>query len=135
MPGIDCLTSFSDWLLVQNGNTTGLSNQKDTILRFLRNGRNLAAYTHVDVLFQAYFTALLVLGTIGAPVNPGNPYATSKVENGFCTFGGPDFAATVGEVAARALDKGVVPEVVRATSVLARWGSRATPTSYRATWS
>jgi hypothetical protein len=58
----------------------------------------------VDVLYQAYFTALLVLGTIGAPLNPGNPYIGSTTENGFGTFGGPDFAATLGEVATKALD-------------------------------
>jgi len=57
------------------------------------------------VLYQAYFVALLVLGTLKAPLNPGNPYVGSKTQNGFSTFGGPDFAATVGEVAARALDK------------------------------
>jgi hypothetical protein len=57
------------------------------------------------VLYQAYFTALLVLGTLKAPLNPGNPYVGSKTQNGFDTFGGPDFAATVGEVAARALHR------------------------------
>lgn len=104
VPNVEYMTSFADWLTVQNGNTTGLKNQVDPVLRYLRNGRDLAAYTHVDVLYQAYFTALLVLGTIGAPLNPGNPYIGSKTENGFSTFGGPDFAATVGEIAARALN-------------------------------
>jgi hypothetical protein len=39
----------------------------------------------------------------GAPLNPGNPYNNSRTENGFGTFGGPDFAATLGEVATKAL--------------------------------
>ena len=56
------------------------------------------------MLYQAYFTAFLVLSTIGAPLNPGNPYVGSKTENGFGTFGGPDFAATLAEVAAKALN-------------------------------
>jgi hypothetical protein len=103
LPGIDYMTAFADWLAVQNGNVTGLSNQIDPQLRFLRNGRDLAAWTHVDVLFQAYFVAFLVLNTIHAPVNPGNPYIGSRTENGFGTFGGPDFAATLTEVATRAL--------------------------------
>ena len=104
LPDIDYMTSFTDWLTVQNGNVTGAKNQIDPQVRYARAGRDLAAFTHVDVLYQAYFTAFLVLGTIGAPVNPGNPYVHSKTENGFGTFGGPDFAATLAEVATRALN-------------------------------
>ena len=108
LPDIDYMaespTGFADWLTVQDGNVTGLQNQIDPDLRYRRNGRDLAAFTHVDVLYQAYFTALLVLGTIGAPVNPGNPYVGSTTENGFGTFGGPDFAATLAEVAVKALN-------------------------------
>jgi len=37
-------------------------------------------------------------------LNPGNPYIGSKTENGFGTFGGPDFTATLGEVATKALN-------------------------------
>jgi hypothetical protein len=58
----------------------------------------------VDVLYQAYFTAFLVLNTIGAPVNPGNPYVGSTRENGFGTFGGPDFSGAIAEVACKALN-------------------------------
>ena len=104
LPNIDYMDNFADWLTVQNGDVTGLHNQVDPQLRYRHNGRDLAAFTHVDVLYQAYFTALLVLGTIGAPVNPGNPYVGSKTENGFGTFGGPDFAGTLGEVATKALN-------------------------------
>jgi hypothetical protein len=104
LPSIDYMTSFADWLTVQNGNSTGLKNQADPTLRYARNGRDLAAFTHVDVLYQAYFVAFLVLNSIGAPVNPGNPYIGSKTENGFGTFGGPDFAGTLTEVAAKALN-------------------------------
>jgi hypothetical protein len=104
LPDIDYMTSFADWLTVQDGNVTGLHNQIDPQLRYQRNGRDLSAYTHVDVLYQAYFTALLVLGTIGAPLNPGNPYIGSTTENGFGTFGGPDFAGTLTEVATKALN-------------------------------
>ena len=108
LPDIDYMaespTGFADWLTVQNGNVTGLKNQIDPQLRYARNGRDLSAYTHIDVLYQAYFTALLVLGTIGAPLNPGNPYIGSKSENGFGTFGAPDFAGTLTEVATKALN-------------------------------
>jgi hypothetical protein len=104
VPNIDYMTSFSDWLTVQNGGVTGLKNQVDPVLRYPRLGRDLAAYTHVDVLYQAYFTALLVLGSIGAPLNPGNPYLGSRCENGFGTFGAPDFAGTLAEVSTKALN-------------------------------
>jgi hypothetical protein len=104
LPNIDYMTSFGDWLTVQNGNSTGQQTQVDPVLRYRRDGRDLATFTRVDVLYQAYFTALLVLAGIGAPLNPGNPYVGSKTENGFGTFGGPDFAGTLTEVAAKALN-------------------------------
>jgi len=103
-PDIDYGTDFTEWLNIQDGRDTGLRNQIDPQLRYRRNGRDLAAFTHVDVLYQAYFTAFLVLAGINAPLNPGNPYNNSKTENGFGTFGGPDFAATLGEVATKALN-------------------------------
>jgi len=103
--GLDYMTDLATWSDVQNGISTGISNVTDPIHRYLHNGRGLAAYTHVDVLFQAYFTAFLVLQSIGTPLNPGIPYATSKTQNGFGTFGGPDFAATLGTVAKIALNE------------------------------
>jgi hypothetical protein len=103
LPGQDFMTTFSDWLTVQNGGSTGLSPQMDSQLRYARDGRDWAASTHVDVAYQEYFVALLALQSIGAPLNPGNPYNKSRTQVGFGTFGGPDFAATLAEVATRAL--------------------------------
>jgi hypothetical protein len=105
LPGIDYMTDLITWSNVQNGLGTGFQNQPDPQPRYACNGRGLAAYTHTDVLYQAYFTAFLVLNTLGVPLNPGNPYVNSKTENGFCTFGGPDIAASLGEIAARALNR------------------------------
>ena len=103
--GVDYMYDTGTFLQVQNGQSTGLNLQTDPTRRYLHDGRGLGAWTHADVLFQAYLVALLVLGTVKAPVNPGNPYVGSKTQNGFSTFGGPDFAAAMGECAARALDK------------------------------
>ena len=64
------MTTFSDWLTVQNGNATGLTNQLDPQLRFVHSGRDLAAWTHTDVLYQAYFVAYLVLNTIRGTLEP-----------------------------------------------------------------
>nr|MBA3916697.1 vanadium-dependent haloperoxidase [Terriglobales bacterium] len=104
-PGQEFMTDTDTFLQVQNGVSTGKTLQFDAVSRYLYNGRGLAAYTHVDVLYQAYFTGLLVLGTLGVPANPGNPYLNSTKQNGFSTFGGPDYTAAVGEIAARALNK------------------------------
>jgi hypothetical protein len=102
-PNIDFLTTFADFLTVQSGGSTGQQPQEDPTLRYMRNGRDFSAWSHVDVLYQGYFVALLVLASIGAPLNAGNPYTNSKTQVGFGTFGGPDIAATLAEVATRAL--------------------------------
>ena len=52
---------------MQNGNFTGSENQTDPVLRYRRNGRDLAAMTHVDMLYQEYFVAYLVLATMLRP--------------------------------------------------------------------
>jgi hypothetical protein len=105
LPDIDYMTDTTTFLEVQNGISTGLTNQVDPVQRYLHDGRGLGAYTHVDVLYQAYFTAYLVIAGLKFPVNPGNPYNGSKTQNGFGTFGGPDCGAAQGEVAARALNR------------------------------
>ena len=101
--GSNYMTSVSEYQLVQNGGDSGRSLAFDPIPRYLRNGRDLAAYTHVDVLYQGYFVAFLVLAGLGAAPNPGNPYIGSITQKGFGTLGGPDAAATIGELATRAL--------------------------------
>ncbi len=101
--GIDFMMDFPSWLTVQNGGSIGQSLQFDPTPRYLRNGRDFSAWTHVDVLYQGYLIAFLVLAGMGAHLNPGNPYVGSTTQDGFATFGGPDFAATIGEVATRAL--------------------------------
>src|ERR1019366_8942000 len=50
------------------------------------------------------FMAFLGLAGVGAPLNPGNPYNGSKSENGFGTFGGPEFAGALTAVATKALN-------------------------------
>jgi hypothetical protein len=102
--GIDYMTDPTTFQQVQNGIDTGLQLQLDPQPRYLHDGRGLATFTHVDVLYQAYFTAYLVLNTLGVPVNPGNPYHSSSTQNGFGTFGQPDFAATVAAIAGFALN-------------------------------
>jgi hypothetical protein len=101
--GSDYMTSVSEYMSMQTGNVPSRQLVFDPSFRFVRMGRDLAAYTHVDVLHQAYFVALLVLAGLGAPPNPGNPYIGSQTEHGFGTLGGPDAAGTIPEMATRAL--------------------------------
>lgn len=101
--GNDYMTVVNEFQLVQNGGDSRRQLAYDPTNRYLRNGRDLAAYTRVDVLYQAYFTAFLLMAEIGVPLNPGNPYLGSKTQKAFGTLGGPDAAATLAEMATRAL--------------------------------
>jgi hypothetical protein len=110
--GSDHMQSFDEWLAVQNGLVPGHQSFLGE-RRYLINGRDLSAWVHVDVLFQAYFNACLILitppdssdvgGGIGCPFNPGNPYIGSTTQDGFCTFGPPAAKAMMCEVASRCL--------------------------------
>jgi hypothetical protein len=117
-PNVDFGTTFAEWLDIQNGiQPTATLTPGGTF--FCRNGRDLSQYVHVDVLFQAYFVAFLVIAGGGYPVDGGNPYGTvldpgsgrpkvasaagSISQTGFGTFGGPAIATLVTEPATRAL--------------------------------
>jgi hypothetical protein len=104
LAGQDFVTDPITYQQVQNGIPTGANVALDPVPRYVTAGRDLGTFTRQDVLFQAYFTALLVLSTIGAPANPGNPYYSSTKQNGFGTFGGPDIAATLCAAARLALN-------------------------------
>ena len=99
---VDYMLDPTTFLQVQNGISTGLQLQPDTAV-YMHNGRGLSALTHADVLYQEYFTAYLILNSIGAAMNPGNPYNHSKTQNGFNTLGQPDIASTFAAVANEAL--------------------------------
>lgn len=100
--GRDYMTDFGTWLNVQRGHVQE-RDVYDPIPRYMRNARDLGEWVHVDVLFQGYFQAFLVLGALGAPVDDGNPYKQSANQIGFATFGGPHIATLLCEVATRAL--------------------------------
>src|SRR3989442_657082 len=104
LPGIDYMTDFSSWLKVQNGDGPFGSNAIDRQqLRYLRNGRDVSAWVHVDLLYQAYFMAMLWLLSSKAGFNTGNPYNSSQTQVGFGTFGAPHICALMTEVSAYAL--------------------------------
>ncbi|HVT16320.1 MAG TPA: vanadium-dependent haloperoxidase [Thermoanaerobaculia bacterium] len=114
LPGSDYLTRYDDWLAAQNG-APQFKVQYDPVRRYIRNGRDLAAYVRLDMVYQAYLAAFLILaqapdpgdvltgGGIACPNNSGNPYARSKTMGAACTFGAPHCMTLLAEVANRAL--------------------------------
>lgn len=104
--GSDWLTDYGSWLACRNGQGPFGANRYDPVRRYLRCGRDIGQYVHVDVLFEAYFNACLWLIDNGAPLSPTNPYLRSRTQTGFGTFGSPHIKSTLAEVASRAL-KGV----------------------------
>ncbi len=102
--GQNYMTDFNSWLAVQNGVAPSQGDIFDPIPRYMRNGRDIGQWVHIDVLFQGYFQAFLVMaGTIGATLDSGNPYNNSATQQGFGTFGGPHIATLLCEVSTRAL--------------------------------
>jgi hypothetical protein len=102
-PNVDYMTDQASWLAVQNGQGPFAQNQIEGNPQYMRNGRGLGAYVHIDVLFEAYFNACLVLVDRGAPLDANHPYAGSHTQVGFGTFGAPHLKTIVAEVSQRAL--------------------------------
>ena len=104
IPGDDYLTRYDDWLFAQNSRGhLNFPNRYDSTRRYVRNGRDLGEWVHIDVLFQAYFNAALILLGMKAPLDEANPYADSKTQCGFGTFGNPHIQSMVCAVASVAL--------------------------------
>ncbi|HKS10162.1 MAG TPA: vanadium-dependent haloperoxidase [Pyrinomonadaceae bacterium] len=101
-PGINYMTDFPTWLAVQRG-ASQPPDIFDPVARYMRNGRDIGQWVHIDVLFQAYFHAFLVLAGARAPFDNGNPYNGNPSQEGFGTFGGPHIATLLCEVSTRAL--------------------------------
>ena len=102
--GANYMTDFVSWLSVQNGVAPTTNDIFDPTPRYMRNGRDIGQWVHVDVLFQGYFQAFLVMaGTLGAAFDGGNPYSSSTTQASFATFGGPHIATLLCEVSTRAL--------------------------------
>jgi hypothetical protein len=118
VPGVDYMTEYPEWLAIQNGALPTRADQFDPVRRFIHDGRSVGQWVHIDVLFQAYFDACLIMITqaantasppfagpfgLGVPFNPGNPYNRSRTQEGFATFGAPMIKTLMCEVATRAL--------------------------------
>jgi len=100
--GMNYLTNFAPWLAVQNGQGPFAANVVSGT-SYIKNGRDLGAWVHSDITFQAYLFAAQWLLTHGAPFNPGNPYLAIKNQTGVQTFGSQHILDLLGEVSNRAL--------------------------------
>lgn len=101
-PGVDYMTDPAIWAAVQNGLPQGPDAFAPST-RYMISGRDIGQWVHVDVLWQAYFMACLVMDSIHVPLNETNPYNHSATQAGFATFGPPGIKTLLVEVATRAL--------------------------------
>lgn len=108
--GVDYMTSWEDWLDVQNGANLKGQDVFETALRFVTTPRDLATYVHFDALYQAYLNACLILlrrqhaqdrGLPEPNGAKGSKPATTR--DAFATFGGPHILNLVTETATRSL--------------------------------
>jgi hypothetical protein len=109
----DYMTIFADWLENQNGcNPANLTVPPATqaALRFIRDGRDLSHYVRLDILYQAFMVAGLILlngVTLNETTNPflfrfpfdeKNPYGprgSTPVQAAFASFGNPHIMTLV----------------------------------------
>ncbi len=115
----DFLTDFTSWLDVQNGCNPNLNIPFDNLgLTYIRDGRGIGQYVRLDVLYQAYFVAALILingitlnestspFVFRFPFDENNPYGqdgSTIVQGGFGQFGNPHLMTLVTEPSTRAL--------------------------------
>ena len=96
VPGVDYLTNYDDWLARQNGAPWG-PRLYDTTFRYMRNGRDLAAWVDTDPPLQAAYHALSILLQMGAPLDPANPYVSEITnQDAFTTFGPVEWFDLIG---------------------------------------
>ncbi len=119
----DFMTTFNEWLAVQNGTGVNLdyefeynpagytavgpgdpNEENGPAYRFIYTLRDMATYVHFDQLYQAYLNACILMLERGVPVDPGiGRFNNGPNQQGFAQFGGPHILSLVTEVATRAL--------------------------------
>ncbi|SKC89319.1 PAP2 superfamily protein [Maledivibacter halophilus] len=103
--GNNFMVSYDKWLDIQNGELPNSSITFDSPLRYIRNGRDLGQWVHVDFTYQSTLTACLVLLSFGSrALDPQNPYLNSRTQDGFVTFGTAQFLDFVTKAARLALE-------------------------------
>lgn len=112
MPGVNYLTGYPEWLLLQSGLPPYLTEQFDPTFRYIHTGRNLAQFVHYDYVYQAYLQAAIILAgdypetlltSSTYLLSHTNPYKTSNVQTPWVSFGPPLIQDWLGRVAILAL--------------------------------
>lgn len=98
--GNDFMTSYDEWLKIQNGAPAVFGNTLDLTPRHLRNGRDLGEWVHRDFTYQGFLVAALILLGYGPKaVDDANPYKASANQVGFTCFGAPHILDLVARAA------------------------------------
>lgn len=117
--GDDFMVSYDEWLNIQNGGSPKDSITFDSLPRYIRNGRDLGQWVHIDFTYQSMLNACLILLSLGQEaLDPQNPYLNSRTQIGFITFGAAqilDFVTKAARVALEAawFQKFLVHRVLR----------------------
>lgn len=105
--GQDYLLKWEEWLRVQNGHWPAGITQHDSVLHYIRSGRDLAEFVRFDFSYQAFLNAALIcLHDPHAPrtaLHPRLPYKTARTQNGFATLGAAELLALVARASDMAL--------------------------------
>lgn len=102
--GTKFMTSYSEWLDIQNGVSPAQGLIFDPTPRYIRNGQDMASYVHTDYSFQEYLHAALIMFNYGDDaLNVTNPYITSSTQTGFVQFGVQHIVDMVSRAALSAL--------------------------------
>jgi hypothetical protein len=105
VPGDDHMTSYDEWLNIQNGGSSAAQNTFDSTPRYISNGRDLGEWVHRDFSYQCLLSTCLILLSFGQnALSPENPYLYSKTQTGFITFGAVHILDLVARAARAALE-------------------------------
>jgi hypothetical protein len=103
--GDDHMTSYEEWLNIQNGLSSATKNVFDPTPRYIRNNRDLGEWVHWDFSYQGFLSACLILLSFReAALDPANPYLFSRTQGGFITFGAPHILDLVARAARASLE-------------------------------
>lgn len=116
--GKDYMTTWASFIDVQNGadvrgNDTYIA-EEGKQYRFISTARDLATYVHMDLAYQPYFNACVILLGMQAPFDEGISFQADDYvdkQQGFATFGGPHILTLVAEVYNTSIESGSLPKV------------------------
>lgn len=108
----DYLTNYDDWLenvggLQRRGAefppTTPTAKTGNQV--YIRNGRDLGEYVHVNFSYQPYLSAgLITFFDMGAPMDPAIPHTGQGTQDPYTTFGGFSLTELLATIAGHAVN-------------------------------